>query len=91
MNITVHFAIYSEEKEEASKLVEEANMPLDALLAQYVTGSDEEGGEDEEESSDKGKGLYTCIYTCTCTCTCIYMYTHMNMYMYIYVTVFARR
>ena len=39
--IPIH--VCSDEKEEASKLLEEADMPLDKLLAHYMRGSDEQG------------------------------------------------
>ena len=45
----------SEEREEASKLMEEADMPLDTLLAQYVAGR-EEGWEEEGEEEGGGEG-----------------------------------
>ena len=47
----------SEEREEANKLIEEANMPLETLLARYVADGHEKGGgvkEEEEGTQDEG-------------------------------------
>ena len=45
----VYIAHCSEEREEASKLMEEADMPLDTLLAQYVAGREGNWGEGQAE------------------------------------------
>ena len=37
------------EDDEAAKLLEEADMPLEDLLAQYMTATEEEEGEGERE------------------------------------------
>ena len=55
----------SEEREEANKLIEEANMPLETLLARYVAeGHEKGGGVKEEEDGTQDEGTVHCTLSC---------------------------
>ena len=63
-------AVHSDDEEEA-KLLEEARMPLDDLLAQYVADKSR-GDTAEEEEGPKGQGtLLLCSFNKTTLC--VYM------------------